>query len=251
MRYRSMTLSALAFDEPYSYSPSEPRPRALEEPYVASAAEPRPRPYGKVGLSSVAKMNCLALVCVVKVGLGVLLLTHWNSGQDKRLETVLSVRTLADEQAPIPIEAPPEPSLPNMPQLTVTAPQFIVQSAAITPPPSQVAPVTPQAVSTPAPAAPKADANPYYQLVLRQIAQHKRYPAQAKRIRQEGLVEISFDIGADGRLLSAQVSQSSQVPSLDAAALAAVTAASPFPPIPAELGVNRLSLSLPIEFALR
>lgn len=251
MRYWFMTLSALAFDEPYSYAPTEPRPRALEEPFGVAVAEPRPRAYGKAGLSSVAKINCLALVCMVKVGLGVLLFTHWDSGNDKRLETVLTVRTLADEQAPLPLEAPPEPSLPNMPQITLTAPQFNVQAAAITPPPSQAAPAPQQAVTAPAPAAPKADANPYYQLVLRQIAQHKRYPAQAKRIRQEGLVEISFEIGADGRLLSAQVSQSSQIPSLDTAALAAVTAASPFPPIPAELGVSRLSLSLPIEFSLR
>ena len=79
------------------------------------------------------------------------------------------------------------------------------------------------------PLGPTGRCHPYYQIVLRQIAQHKRYPAQAKRIRQEGLVEISFEIGADGRLLSAQVSQSSQIQSLDTAALAAVTAASPFP----------------------
>ncbi|HNG60514.1 MAG TPA: energy transducer TonB, partial [Cellvibrionaceae bacterium] len=144
-----------------------------------------------------------------------------------------------------------EPSLPFMQPIAVTAPQFVVQAAAITPP-SQVAPAAVQPLAAPAaPAAPQADANPYYQMVLRQIAQHKRYPAQAKRIRQQGLVEISFEISADGRLLSAQVSQSSQVPSLDAAALAAVTNASPFPPIPAELGVSRLRLSLPIEFSLR
>lgn len=235
MRCLPMSSSTLAFDEAYAVAPAPVRARS----------------YSKAGLSPVAKVNCLALVCLMKVGLGVLLLTQWDSGSDKRLETVLTVRTLAEDTAPLPLEAPPEPMLPTQPQLSLSAPQFVVQTAAVTPP-SQQAPAAPQAAVVPAaPSAPQADANPYYQIVLRQIAQHKRYPAQAKRIRQEGLVEISFEIGADGRLLSAQVSQSSQIQSLDTAALAAVTAASPFPPIPAELGVSRLSLSLPIEFALR
>lgn len=230
-----MTSSALLFDQTHT------RP----------TAEARPRPYSKAGLSPIAKLNCLALVGLIKLGLAALLFTHWGSAEDRSLETVLTVRTLADEQPPVPPAAPPEPSLPQLQPVVVSLPHFSLQAAAVTPPPSAApAPIQAPAPLS-APPAPQADANPYYQLVLRQIAQHKRYPAQAKRIRQEGLVEISFEIGADGRLLSAQVSQSSQIQSLDAAALAAVTAASPFPPIPAELGVSRLSLSLPIEFALR
>lgn len=223
----------------------------FDEAFLLPPAEmPTPRPSSRTGLSPVAKMNCLALVCLLKLTLGVLVLTHWNSAEEARAETILTVRTLADDTPPMPLPAPPEPSLPNLPPVSVSMPQFTVQTKAITPPPSQITPVQSQ-VAQGAPAAPQADANPYYQLVLRQIAQHKRYPAQAKRAHQQGLVEVSFEIASDGKLLSAQVTQSSLNPSLDAAALAAVTRASPFPPIPQELGVQRLSLTLPIEFSLR
>ena len=88
MRCLPMSSSTLAFDEAHAVAPAPVRARS----------------YSKAGLSPVAKVNCLALVCLMKVGLGVLLLTQWDSGSDKRLETVLTVRTLAEDTAPLPLK---------------------------------------------------------------------------------------------------------------------------------------------------
>lgn len=218
--------------------------------YTFPAPDCRPRAKsGRVRLSTWAKLNCLALVCLLKVVLVALMFFRWQASAELKPATVLSVRVVANDRVPAVLPAPPEPVVPTIAPMAVSMPQFHIESAVPSlSPPLQSQPAPSAATATPAI---QADPNPYYQLLLHQIAQHKRYPLPAKRAKQQGLVEISFEIAADGRLLSARVSQSSQNPSLDAAALAAVTAASPFPPIPSELGLSRLSLSLPIEFSLR
>lgn len=215
---------------------------------ACSDSEPRVK-RARPGLSPIAKLNCLAVVCLLKLCLGALILFRWQGEAQAKLEPVLMVRALVEDRPLEQLPAPPQITQPNMPVITLAPPQFTVQSTAAISPPAMTAP-SQTVIANQAPAQ-KVDPNPYYQQVLRQIAQHKRYPVAAKRARQQGLVEVSFEIGADGKLLSAQVMQTSENPSLDAAALAAVTQASPFPPIPAELALQRLSLTLPIEFSLR
>ncbi|MCE9609118.1 MAG: energy transducer TonB [Chthoniobacter sp.] len=48
------------------------------------------------------------------------------------------------------------------------------------------------------------------------------YPAEARRLRQKGRVLLDVEVSAEGRALSVEIKRSSGVPSLDAAALAAV-----------------------------
>lgn len=196
-----------------------------------------------------AKINCLALVCLLKASIAALILFNWQGQAQTRLEPVFEVRALAEDTPVQQLPAPPAVLPPNVPVIAVTPVQFEVQSSAAITPPAEAQP-SQTVIASQAPVQ-KADPNPYYQQVLRQIAQQKRYPVAAKRARQQGLAEVSFEIGSDGHLLSARISQSSQNASLDAAALAAVTQASPFPPIPPELAQQRLSLTLPIEFSLR
>ena len=50
--------------------------------------------------------------------------------------------------------------------------------------------------------------------------------------------------------MSAVVARSSGVPALDQAALDMLRRASPMPVIPSELGLERLTLTIPVEFSL-
>ncbi len=57
----------------------------------------------------------------------------------------------------------------------------------------------------------------------------KRYPSEARARGQRGMVLISFVVAADGAALSAHISNSSGVVSLDAEGLSMVARAAPFP----------------------
>jgi len=67
----------------------------------------------------------------------------------------------------------------------------------------------------------------------------------------QGDAVVSFVIDSNGALLFARVVKSSGHEALDTAALALLETASPFPPIPAALGVTQYSATVPIRYALR
>lgn len=90
----------------------------------------------------------------------------------------------------------------------------------------------------------------YGRLVLERISAHKVYPDVARRLGQEGEVRVGFVVASDGTASSVEVQVSSGIASLDTGACVAVEAASPFPPVPSELGVDSLALSLLIVFEL-
>lgn len=62
------------------------------------------------------------------------------------------------------------------------------------------------------------------------------------------VVLLRFGIDRTGRLLAPAVAKTSGVPAADAAALASLEAAQPFPPMPAAVGVDRLDFTLPVRF---
>ena len=64
--------------------------------------------------------------------------------------------------------------------------------------------------------------NAYRAAIRREIERHKRYPARAKMMRKQGIVNVSFSVGADGSLSGERVTKSSGDESLDNAALEAV-----------------------------
>ncbi|WP_205352801.1 energy transducer TonB, partial [Vibrio cholerae] len=64
--------------------------------------------------------------------------------------------------------------------------------------------------------------NHYISLLRREIERHKRYPAQARRMQDEGLVVVRFSLTDEGYISSVVLEQTSGVASLDNAALAAV-----------------------------
>ena len=47
--------------------------------------------------------------------------------------------------------------------------------------------------------------NAYRAAIRREIERHKRYPARAKMMRKQGIVNVSFSVGADGSLSGERV----------------------------------------------
>ncbi len=85
-----------------------------------------------------------------------------------------------------------------------------------------------------------------FDALLRKIRWTLVYPPQAKNARIQGTVEVIFIVRADGAASGVSVSKSSGEPLLDAAAVAAIFAASPFPPPP-----SSIKLAVPIVFVLK
>ncbi len=85
-------------------------------------------------------------------------------------------------------------------------------------------------------------------LVLRHLERRKRYPAEARRARREGIAKVRFTVDAEGNVGSVALAQSSGVPALDAEVVALVRRASPIPAPPP--GVGR-TVIVPIRFDLR
>lgn len=90
--------------------------------------------------------------------------------------------------------------------------------------------------------------NAYRAAIRREIERHKRYPARAKMMRKQGVVSVSFSVGADGSLSGERVTTSSGDESLDNAALEAVRSARPVGPKPAGF---TSSVSVPISFTIQ
>ena len=103
------------------------------------------------------------------------------------------------------------------------------------------------------PGAPQVGASPgelqdYGQLLLGWLDRHKRYPDQARKRRQEGIVTVELAVDGNGHLVSHRIVGLSGVSVLDEEARELLERASPFPKTP-DGGVH--SFQVPIVFALR
>lgn len=93
---------------------------------------------------------------------------------------------------------------------------------------------------------------PSYKTTLgRWLAQYKTYPKKARRRNQEGTVILQFTLNKEGIVTAHIIQKSSGHKSLDKETAKMLERAQPLPKIPSELGVNSLTLTLPIQFALR
>ena len=82
------------------------------------------------------------------------------------------------------------------------------------------------------------------------LVEHRVYPPELMRAHVEGIVRVRFTIDREGHVLSAELAESSGHAGLDQAALTVLQRASPLPPIPESMGLERLTITLPIEFSL-
>jgi protein TonB len=91
----------------------------------------------------------------------------------------------------------------------------------------------------------------YYAQLAAWLERHKRYPSQARKLRQEGIVRVRFVIDRNGKVISHRIEASSGHTALDRAASELLRRASPMPAIPASMGRSRLEIVVPIAYRLR
>ena len=168
-------------------------------------------------------------------------------------------------QPPMPAQHQPQPLPPAAPVIQHPLPK----EALILPPPAppqpamSAPPATPaiqQAAPAPADsssAAPPADPRArrqeadYFSQLSAHLNKRKTYPPEARAARQTGIVTVRFTVDRSGAVSAVSIKNSSGHAILDAATIALLQRVSPLPPFPAAMTRDRISLSLPIEYALR
>lgn len=105
------------------------------------------------------------------------------------------------------------------------------------------------------PVAPVRTHNPqlerqYKRSVQQRIEQKKSYPRRAKRMRQMGVVKVSFSINKMGVVSGLRIVQSSKIKSLDQAAMQAVKKVGRFPVFPAGMNKQLIRYIIPIAYQL-
>ena len=164
----------------------------------------------------------------------------------------------------LPAPPPPKPVAAARPQPaarqlaeTATTPPPLPAAASQEPAPVEALPQpAPIVADTPLPGTAVADTsevavNNATLRVLEWLAQHRRYPASARRARMQGTVEILVVLMPDGRLVNQRIAQSSGHEVLDRAAMDLLRRASPVPSAAFFTGEARqLELRLPVVYQL-
>jgi protein TonB len=91
----------------------------------------------------------------------------------------------------------------------------------------------------------------YLAAIVRHVAQYFHYPPDAVRNGFTGITYVRFQIDRNGRLKSQAVEISSGRRMLDDYALVLMREASPLPPIPERMHMDRYEGLLPIRFAIQ
>ena len=135
----------------------------------------------------------------------------------------------------------PAPTTANLDQPAIGTPNETPRAIAAAPP----------GPAPPAPATRRDDAalERWLHAVAGRVAEHRRYPSLARRLRLEGEVVVSMRVGPAGSLLAANTSRTARAPEpLVGAALAAVRAGAPYPSPPS--GGSALDVDVPVRFSL-
>jgi protein TonB len=149
---------------------------------------------------------------------------------------------------PLDLKPPEKPKPVEKPK----PPQPKPRSVAAAP---QAAPEQTERAAAPAPGAtpepPSASLPTWKGLLLRHLERHKRYPSEAQRARQEGVVYVRFTMSRDGRVLAARIERATGVVSLDQEGLDLLRRAQPLPPLPSDQPGESLELLVPVQFYLK
>jgi protein TonB len=203
-------------------------------------------------------LSILFHAAVVAVILQASIMPMGLDGRENRIEVELLGSPPPEPPKPIEpekprpiLERPKEASQPIRPKPVSRLPNPANDAA-----PEAVSPAVSMAaeqVDAPQPALPTApETDPagreeamqaYARTLWAQIISHK-----PRGIRFQGTVMLSFSLSVSGDLLSADVSRSSGIGSLDQAALGALKDAAPFPQPPAGLSAGQLSFTIPFTF---
>ena len=91
----------------------------------------------------------------------------------------------------------------------------------------------------------------HYSLLSAHLNRKKRYPSEAKKARQQGVVTVRFTVHADGRISGSSIRTSSGHDLLDQATLDLMERVAPLPRFPRSMTRDRVTISLPIDYSLR
>lgn len=91
----------------------------------------------------------------------------------------------------------------------------------------------------------------WYSQLAAHLARHKRYPSSARRRGQEGVAKLSFVVDRNGQVLEFKLVGSSGYRSLDEAVIKMLKQAEPLPKFPAEMTQDSLSITVPVQFAIK
>lgn len=155
---------------------------------------------------------------------------------------------------PEPVEEIDEVETEEQPQPEVLAqPQSAAPSPLTAAPPPVEAPVAekataPRAGTSRKPSQAELD---WHRSLVRHINRHKKYPRAARRHGEEGVASVAFTLDRSGKVLSAQLIDSSGSTDLDEEAVAVLERASPFPAPPADVASVSISLRVPIRFEIK
>jgi protein TonB len=157
------------------------------------------------------------------------------------------------EPAPKPVAkpTPPKPVAKPAPPAPVNAPSLVNAPAPVTEPAAESAPpAAPPAATAVAPAATTPDAR-WLAAVRARLEAAKRYPPAALRRRDEGTATITIEVAHDGQVLSHALTRSSGSSLLDREALDLPERVSPLPAMPDTMAQSKVTLVIPVSFALR
>jgi protein TonB len=87
----------------------------------------------------------------------------------------------------------------------------------------------------------------YFWQIVRRISQYRFY-SNTRENAQQGLVVTRMTIGRDGRLMDVALLKSSGFPDLDSAVVETIRRASPFAPLPADLGRDQQTFIVPVNY---
>jgi periplasmic protein TonB len=150
----------------------------------------------------------------------------------------------------IPIAPAPEPAVEVRDRQSEKKADPRADDVATAPPPVEAKPS--DAPAAPAPGLStlaKAQAAWHISLVAH-INRYKRYPAEARIHKVEGVVNVEFTLDRSGQILDSRVAQSSGSAILDAEAVALLKRAAPLPTPPKDLSPEAAHLALPIQFRM-
>lgn len=153
------------------------------------------------------------------------------------------------EEPELPVIDTAEAVLPVKPEPRPERPRVVEKPEVARPaPPKKTPPREAVRQTAKAPAVSAAGSQRWHAKLMAHLERRKRYPAAARRQRQEGVPVVQFSIDPAGNVLSARLARSSGVPELDQAVMTMIQRASPVPAPPP--GAN-LNITVPVRFNIR
>jgi periplasmic protein TonB len=164
-------------------------------------------------------------------------------------ESFLVAAVPPTDLAPGPKEEESEATSP--PKEEAKPPEPDAQIALPEPPRPEPQQETKQATAPPAAVPSAAVVHRWESELVAHIERFKRYPAEARARREQGIARVAFTIDRDGWVSSTRIVQTSGSSELDREALAMLTRAQPVPRPPNRVPSSELSFTVPVRFNIR